>query len=175
MASTRLTAHEKHVHVNARANVVGEVVTFVIRVVVDDDFIAIPVPAIRVYDVAGGDAEIEAAKPEAAGSTPGESPNVARAESAGEAAVLPRMVEMEANVGATRIMADPMVAGIYVRRFGMTGPIAEVTVFLTGWGMLRVFIVHSCRPVRRRLWMVFGMAPLFVSSLLRDSKATAQA
>src|SRR5664279_1076490 len=116
MASTRLTAHEKHVHVNARANVVGEVVTFVIRVVVDDDFIAIPVPAIRVYDVAGGDAEIEAAKPEAAGSTPGESPNVARAESAGEAAVLPRMVEMEANVGATRIMADPMVAGIYVRR-----------------------------------------------------------
>src|ERR1035437_2072205 len=172
MASTRLTAHEKHVHVNARANVVGEVVTFVIRVVVDDDLIAIPVPAMREHDVAGGDAEIEAANPEADGSTPGESPNVARAEAAGEAAVLPRMVEIEANVGATRIVADPMVTAIHVRSLGMAGAIAQVTIFLTGGGMLRVFIVHSCRPVRRRLWMVFGMAPLFVSSLLREAEGT---
>ena len=46
--------------------------------------------------------------------------------------MLPGTVNVVADVLTAGIMADPAIAGIYVRSFGMARAIVEATVFLTG-------------------------------------------
>lgn len=54
-------------NVRSESNVIGEVPAEMIRVIVNHDVVAIPVPVVAVSGVKGRNVEIESAKPEAAG------------------------------------------------------------------------------------------------------------
>jgi hypothetical protein len=101
----------------------------VVGIVLDDEVIAVPEPVVAEAGVVGSDGEIKAAEPEAAGAASGEVPDVATADGAGEASVLPRMIEVVVSVATTGVVADPFVVGMDVRGVGVTSAIVKVTVF----------------------------------------------
>jgi len=91
-----------------------------VRVLIDDDVIAIPEPVAAEADVVGRDAEVEPCQAEAIG-PPSEQPeDVAATEAAGEPPVLPWVVEMVMRIVAAGVVADPLVVPMNMRRAGMT-------------------------------------------------------
>jgi hypothetical protein len=95
-----------------------------VGIFIDHDLIAVPEPVTAQGKVKGGDAESEAAKPETAGAASTDAPDVAAAEAAGEAAVLPGMIEVEAGVIASGVVSDPSAVVVDVRSFRMAFPVA---------------------------------------------------
>ena len=117
-----------------------------IGVFVDDDVVVIPKPVVAESDVIRGDAEVEATEPETVWPSATEMPDVATAEAAGEAPVLPGIVDVVVRIVAAGVMADPFAVGVYVRGVGVPGAIVEVSVFLDWRGM---GIPHWNRAVGR--------------------------
>jgi len=122
------------VNVGTEAHVVGEIPAIVVGVFVDDDVVAVPEPVTTVVQIKRSDAKEEAAKPEAARTTSPEAPTVAAAEAAGEAAVLPGVIEVEAAIIAAEIVSHPLAVAVDVRGFGMTFAVAERRM---GFGLAR--------------------------------------
>ena len=85
-------------HVGAESHVVGEISAFVVGVFVDHDLVAVPEPVVAETDVIRSYAEIKATEPEAVGTASREMPDVAAAEAAGEASVLPGMIEIVVGI-----------------------------------------------------------------------------
>jgi len=110
-----LPSHIRDMNVGAEPDVVGEIPADVVGVVVDDDVVAIPEPVATIADVEGRDAEVVSAEPEAVGTTASKAPHEAGAESALKMAVFPGMVEVEAGVAASPIVADPFAILVDVR------------------------------------------------------------
>lgn len=119
-----MSAHVLHVDVGSQPHVVGEIPALVIRVVIDYDLVAVPEPVVGIGQVKWRDAEIEAAKPKAVGTTSCNAPHVTTAEAAGEASMLERMIEVEAGVLSPSVMPDPLAIMVDVRSFWMACSIA---------------------------------------------------
>jgi hypothetical protein len=126
----KLRSEILHVNVGSKPHVVGEVVAFVVGILVDDYVVAIPQPIVAEADVEVCHAEVESAEPEAAGDAPAEVPDVPAAESAGEVAVLPGMIEVIVGIAAAGVVADPFVVGVNVGSVGMSSFVAEMAVVL---------------------------------------------
>ena len=120
--------------VGSEPDVIGEVPADVIGIVIDDDVVRIPVPAVTVAHIVRSHVEEEAAEPEAAGTSASEAPDVTAAESAGEAAMLPGMIQMVVSVAAAGIMAHPFSAVVHMGGVGMSFAVVEVAVFPAGRG-----------------------------------------
>jgi len=120
-----MVAEILHVDVTAESGIIGQVPAVVVGIFVDDDGIAVPIPVVRVGVIVRSYAEVEAAEPKALAVSSAKVIDVAAAKAAGEAAVLPRMIEMIMRVAATGIVADPSAIVMDVRRIRMTLPIAE--------------------------------------------------
>ena len=151
-----LAAQEKHMDVNAQTYVIGEIITHMIGVVINHDFIPVPVPAAQVDEVESGEAKIESTEPEAFGPSSNQSPMKTWAEAAGEAAMLPRPVHMIVGVVPPTIVTDPTILGIHVRHLGMAREVAEgstvlpPSMVLSGgilyWWILPGWVSHWLRP-----------------------------
>ena len=100
-----------------------------VGVFVNDDVVVIPKPVVAESDVIWGDTEVKAAEPETVWASAAEMPDVATAESAGEASVLPGMVEVVVRIVAAGIVANPFAVGVNVWRVGMASLVVEVRVF----------------------------------------------
>jgi len=156
------------VAVGAQADVVGQVEADMVGVFEDGDLIGAPVPIVAEAVVSGEDAEIEAAEPEAFAIAACDAPNVAAAETAGEVAMRPRMIEMVVGVVRAGVVADPLAVGVDMGRFGVAGFIgilwgrSRSTVFVDvrcGLGRRRAVTRNvAVADVFRRLWM----APFFL-------------
>jgi hypothetical protein len=101
----------------------------VIRVFIDHDRVAVPKPVIHVVKLERGNGEIKSVEPEAPRASSREVKLMAAAESAGEASVLPRMLNMQAWIVAAHVMADPVVIGVNVGSFRMPGPVGKSAAF----------------------------------------------
>jgi hypothetical protein len=130
------------VDVGAEADVVGEVPTVMVRVVVDYDLVGAPVPVVAEAVVSGGDIEIETAEPEALAVATFDAPHVALADASDEAAMLPGMIKVIVGIIAAGIVAYPLIVGVNVRSFGVAGPVG---IF---WSLLRCVVLW--RPGRSR-------------------------
>jgi len=76
---------------------------------------------------------------------------MAAAKTAGEAAVLPRMIDAIVLVAATGIVANPLVIAVDVRSFGVIWPVAEGACVFLGAGL------GGARPgISRGRWTVRG-------------------
>ena len=149
-----------NVNVGTQANVVGEIPAIVVGVFVDDDVVAIPQPVAAVAQIKSRDAEVEAAKPEAALTASGKAPAVTSAEAAGEVTVLPGVVEMEAGIVAAVVVSNPLAVVVDVRGLGMAFFISTS---------------RSGRRAMRRRWTMLGnvsaangMAAAAVATVLRQ-------
>lgn len=145
LTETWLTvAEELDVNVGTQPDVERQVPTDVVRIVVNHNLVTVPEPVVAVADVSGSNTEIETAEPEAAGPSSRQMPNVAAANSAREAPMLPRVIEVVAGVPGTGIVSDPFAVGVNVRGIGVPGRVVE---------MLRL-----SRGSRMRLNMCLGRA-----------------
>ena len=116
--------------VGSEADVVSQVPPDVIGIFVDLDRVVGPIPVVAIVIVEGSHAEIETAEPEAFAIAAADAPNAAAAKAAGEAAVLPGVLKMEAGVIAALIAADPSTIGMDVRSVGMAFTVVETAVLL---------------------------------------------
>jgi len=129
---TGLGSQVLNVDVGAESYVVGEVPAVVVGIVVDDDVVAVPKPLVAEADVEVGDAEVETAEPKASRTAACQMPDVAAADAAGEASMLPGMIEVVVSVCAARVVADPFSIGMDVWGVGVTGVIVKVPVLRRG-------------------------------------------
>jgi hypothetical protein len=106
-----------------------------VGVFVDDDVVTIPPPVVAEGEVECAYAEIETAEPEAVGTASSEMPDMSTAKAAGEAAVLPRMIEMVPYVVTPGVVADPFAVGMDVRGVGMSLFVVEVGFIRCRCGM----------------------------------------
>ncbi len=128
-------------NVSAQTHVISEIPAIVVGVFIDDNVVPVPKPAATVVQIKRRDAEVEAAKPEAARTTSGETPMVTAAEAAGEAAMLPGVIEVEAGIIASGVVSNPLAVVVDVRGLGMAFFIATS---------------RSGRRAMRRRWTVLG-------------------
>lgn len=112
-------------NVGSEANVVGEVPAHVVRVIVDDDRIIRPIPIPAISDVVRRDAEEESTKAEATWTAPAEMPHMSTTNLTGKASMFPGVVEMIMRIVTPRIMPDPLVVGMHVWRFRMSGSVSH--------------------------------------------------
>jgi hypothetical protein len=100
-------------------------------VVVDHDRVAVPQPAIDVRVVPRRDAEEEATEPEAPSVSSFEV-ELAVLEAVIETAVGEGMIEVIVAIVAARIMSDPPIIAVNMRRIRMARRVAKATVLLRG-------------------------------------------
>jgi len=113
-----------HVDVGAESRVVGEVPAVMVGIFVDHDLVAVPEPVTAQGKIKGGDAESEAAKPEAVGTASANAPYMAAAEATGESAMFPGMIEVEAGIVSPGIVPDPFSVVVDVRSFWVAFAVA---------------------------------------------------
>ena len=69
-------AEKHHVNVSASPGIIGKIPSWVVRVLIEDDWVAIPQPIVAEADVSWGNTEIEPAEPETLRSTAFEAPHM---------------------------------------------------------------------------------------------------
>ena len=121
-----------NVNVSPESHVIGKVPADVIGIVVDDDFVGVPEPAIAEANIVRGNAKKEPAKPETVRTASPQAPAMARAEAAGEVSVLPRLIEMVMGIILAGVMPDPLIPFIDVRNVRVAGLVTVIPVFLGG-------------------------------------------
>jgi len=94
-------------------------------VIIDHDLVTLPNPVAAKADIGWGDAEIEAAKPKAARTAALNPKDVARAKTATEMPMLPRVVHTEVGIIAARFMSYPFAVGVNVRNIRMSRLVVE--------------------------------------------------
>ena len=95
-------------HISAQLSVVSQIPARMIGVVINNNFITAPVPAVAVTSIIGSDAEEESAKAEPVRSAAVQMPRVAATNAAGKTAVFPRMMKMVVRVVSACIVAHPL-------------------------------------------------------------------
>lgn len=108
------------VSVRAESRVIGQIPPNMVRILVDHELIASPVPIRHDVVIEGGDVPIVIAEPESFPVPSGEVEYMLRAEAAAETSVCPRLCEVIMRIVGATIMAYPsIVPGIDVRNVRM--------------------------------------------------------
>ena len=136
-----LRAQIYHVNVGPQSHVVSEIPAHVVRIVIDDDIVAVPEPPVAVGHVIRCDAEKEAAEPEPVRTSADQAPYVVRAERSGKAAVFPRAVEVVMGIVPGPVPNPAIIGRVNVRGFRMVRFVVE----------LRMVVRRNVRHVWRRM------------------------
>ena len=91
-----------------------------VRIGVNDDLIGIPKPIGANGEIKSGHAPVEIIEPKPARTASGQAPHVASAEATGKAPVLKGVIQMEAGIVLSLIVANPLAVVMNVRRFRVT-------------------------------------------------------
>jgi hypothetical protein len=132
-----------HVNIGAQPWVVGEIPSVVVGIFVDHDLVAVPEPVRAPGQVKRGNAKSPAIKPETGRAASADVPHVAAAETAGETAMLKRMIEVETGIIASSVVPDPGTVVVYMRGLGMAFLVMKIRCrvgygsMARGWTMLR--------------------------------------
>ena len=100
-ATTSAATQVLDMNVCSNPRVISEVPSVVVRVLIDDDLIRIPEPAINKRIVVGRHAEVEAIEPETLSVPSGQAEDVAWPETARESPMLPRVIEVIVRIEPT--------------------------------------------------------------------------
>ena len=136
-----------------------------VRVLVDHDRIGIPKPVGDVGVIECADAEIEVVKPEAIPIPSLKMEDVARAEATREAAVLEGAGQVKAGIGRSGIVSDPPAIVFNVRRVGVSGRVAKVALRTLRLGAL-CGGSHGWRAMRRDVPAGETTSALFMTPVL---------
>src|SRR5664280_294230 len=109
------------VSVCAQARVVCKIPAGVVRVLVDHDLIASPVPAHDDVVIVRGDVPVEIIEPEAFPVSARQHEYMLRSKATGEASVRPRLILVVMGIVGATVMSHPLiVTGVNVGKFRMT-------------------------------------------------------
>ena len=111
-------------NVRPQSGVIGQVPSVVIGILVDHDLIGVPQPVVTENDIERRDAEEEPTEPETSRAASFESKEMPAAEPAGEAAMRPRVIEMEVAVVTAYAMPNPFAVPVHVWRVGVSSTVA---------------------------------------------------
>jgi len=144
----------------------------VVGIIVDDDLVCIPEPAVTIGYFPGEDAEVKTTKPEPRWASAGQAPDMSGPESGREVTVFPRAVEPKARIFWACSVADPDFALVHVRGVGMSRNLVE----MLRWRLIVRRVSYRRGSFGRRpAWMirVLVRSALFRSALLlsRGSRA----
>jgi hypothetical protein len=139
------------VHISPESRVIGQVPAWIVGIVIEDDVVRIPEPAVAIGQVIRRNAEVESAEEKPVRAPAAEPVDIARSKAAGEVAVLPGMVKVIVRVAAG--VADPAAVVVNMRRIGMAGLVAEAPSTAGGMArrgaMLRNKTAADVSPTRR--------------------------
>lgn len=155
--------------VSPQPNVVSEIPSHVIGILKNADIVAVPIPIAAVAGINRCDVEVITTEPEPPGAAALQTPDMPMPKAAVKAAVLPGMVDMEANILASVIMADPFPVAMDVRSLGMIVTVAmETLVCPVG------IPVVGCRTAVRNVpaTHIMMVAMIIVITVLRESRQT---
>src|ERR1035437_9192753 len=130
-----------------------------IRVFVDHDLIASPVPVRDDVVIVRGDVPIEIAKPEAFPVSPREHEYMLRSKATAEASVSPRLIDVVMRIVGPAIMSDPLIVlGVNVRNFRVTFLVHGNAILGRGSGPLTLCRHRSARRLGslRGSWTASG-------------------
>ena len=120
-----------------------------IRVVVNHDLIARPVPVADDGVIVGENAPVKVVEPEAFAISALKVEYVLGTDASREVTMRPRVIQVEPGVVASRVVADPfVVTGVHVRDFRMSLVVGG-NAMLFGLMMLRRLML-GCLTLRRR-------------------------
>jgi hypothetical protein len=136
----------------------------VIGILIDDDLVGVPEPAIAKGDVVWGDAKEEAAKPKTRRAASCKVPDMVGAESPSEVSVLPRMIKMVVSIVPAGVMPHPLIT-IDVRGVRVAWLIGVIAVFLGGASLA----ANGSGAMSRR-GMNLAACPVFFSFLRKRHK-----
>jgi len=104
----------------AEPDVIGEIVSGMIGIVINHDVVVVPEPVVGIVIIVRRYLEVITANVESIKAAAAQTPNVPRAEAGSEMPVLPGMIKMIVRVIAARIVANPAVIfSMHVRSFRM--------------------------------------------------------
>ncbi len=150
--------------VNAKTSVVGQVITDVIGIVVDNYVVTVPIPAIAIGNVRSGHREIKVAEVEAVRSAARQMPNVAGAETTSEMAMFPRMIQVIARIVLAGVVTDPLVS-VYVGSIRMSRVFVEMLRRTLSGSRLRIASRRRSASgsfARRKVPLSSSFMPLFL-------------
>ena len=141
MVGRKSTSQILNVSVRAEPRVVYEIPANMVRVLVDHDLIASPVPPRDDVVIVRGDAPVEIAKPEAFPVSSRKHEYMLRSKATGEASVCPRPIEVVMRIVSATSMSDPLIVlGVNVWNIRMTFLVHGNAVLGRSTGLLT-----SCR------------------------------
>ncbi len=121
-----------------------------VRVVVDHNLIAGPVPAGDDIVIVRGNVPVKVAKPEAFPVPSRKHEDMLRSEATGEAPVCKRLINVEMGIVRATTMSDPLVVfGVNVRNLGMTSLIDSNAVLRCSSGLLTARRGRIATRIRR--------------------------
>src|SRR5579871_6384052 len=135
-----------HVTIGSQAYVVSQVPAWMIRIIIEHDFVRVPEPVQAEAEIERRNAEVGAAKPETLRTAAFQPVDMMRANAATEVPVLPGMIQMVVWVIAPGVVANPVTIVMNVRRIGMLGYVAKVRTART---LLSVLLRLALNPARR--------------------------
>jgi hypothetical protein len=112
----------------------------VVRVLVNYDVIAIPIPVAAIRDIQWRNAEVITIEPETVRTASGQPPFVTAADAFWEVPVFPGTIEVETGVIASIVVPDPFVVVVDVWSFRMSGSVCE------GWAPSVAGLIPAAWP-----------------------------
>jgi hypothetical protein len=103
------------VDISPEPNVIGQIPSHVVRVLVDDDLVGIPEPTIAIAHIKGCNAEKKSTEPKAFWTAASEMPYMPSPGTAGEMTMLPRVIEMVVGVPAPAVVPNPLAVVVNMR------------------------------------------------------------
>ena len=150
-------------HIRACSRIVSEIIAGVVRIVVQDNVIRIPQPAVHVSQIRLRYGKVESVEKESRRASASQTVHMTRTKYAGEMAVLPRMVQMIS--ASVDIMPDPLPVGMNMRSVRMASRISEIAAcHIAAWGRIMRF-----RPVLRNI--AAAHSPIRASMLFTPARA----
>lgn len=135
-----------------------------VRVVINYDLVAIPQPIIDEAVIIGCHGKVESTETKPLRSAARQPPYMARPDSATEVTVLPWMIEMIVRVVSSRVVSNPSVISMDVRRIWMALHVAIITG-LRRWSFLP-FLHWRAMSLR----LLSSLRLLFSSLMLRGRR-----
>ena len=113
-------------HVRPKTGVVREIPAVVIRIVVKNDWIVIPIPVTDVHVIDGCHAEVKPTESETIARAACQSIDMPTADGAGKVSVFPSTVDMEPSVSAPSLVSNPSSVRVDVWRVRMSLAVTEI-------------------------------------------------
>src|SRR5258707_4532483 len=140
-------------NVCSRSGVVGQIPARMVRVVIDNDGVAIPEPVADVGVIEWSNTEEETVKPETLPAAASQVELVLTPKASGKAPMLPGPLEMKTMIVASKVVSDPSAIAMDVGSFRVPGRVGESPVFHFAMTFRNATLWHMrCgrgRPMRR--------------------------